>query len=143
MNELFSLLSNTAQLEANKKLLVIFFRGAWCVHCKKQLQDFELHRGEFERANIQLLGVAPDTKFKLSLLKNFLRLSFPLLADENFSLIDALDLRTVYKEHTTSKPAIILFNQVGDIIHQEVATDYDDRTSARATLEQITPLLWN
>ena len=143
MNELFSLLSATAKLEANKKLLVIFFRGAWCVHCKKQLQDFEQHRLEFEQANIQLLGVAPDTKFKLSLLKNFLKLGFPILADENFNLIDAFNLRAIYKEHATSKPAILLFNEAGDIIHQQIATDYDDRMSARATLEQITPHVWN
>ncbi|NQT49367.1 peroxiredoxin family protein [Candidatus Kuenenbacteria bacterium] len=138
---------NFEEYQGQNFLLLVFFRGAWCNHCKKQLVDINNQLEEFEKLGIKLLAISSDTKFKSSLLKTFLKLKFPVLSDEKFEVIDYLKLRTTYtiegdKEIEVSKPAVMLIDpETHDAIYEYVGTDFDDRLSAKTTLENINKLL--
>lgn len=123
----------------DNRLLLVFFRGSWCNHCKKQLQDLERHAAEFEKSKVKILAISSDSAFNSSLLKTFLKLNFPILSDSTFSLIDQFNLKTTYKDKKVAKPSIFLFE--GDkIIFNYVGIEYDDRLSAKTILEKIKSL---
>ncbi|MFH0987861.1 MAG: redoxin domain-containing protein, partial [Parcubacteria group bacterium] len=67
------------EYQGDKNALVVFFRGAWCNHCKKQLQDINKRLAEFDTLNVRVVAISSDNKFNSSLLKNFLQLKFPVL----------------------------------------------------------------
>jgi peroxiredoxin len=121
-------------------VLLIFFRGAWCDYCKQQLKDFQDHLSEFNKHGVKLAAIASDTKFKLSLLKTFLGLDFTVLADDNFKVIDSLNLRAEYKGQQVSKPAVFLLNKRQEVIFQQIDESYDDRVAAKSILAKISDL---
>jgi peroxiredoxin len=125
--------------QINDFLLLIFFRGAWCNHCKKQLQEIERYKAEFDQQHTKLLAISCDTNFHSSLLKSFLKLSFPVISDKDFAIIDKFNLKTIYKDQTISKPAIFLFSPEQKILFQYIGEEYDDRLSAKTILENIRP----
>jgi len=75
----FSLKDNNGEIfdlpkyVGDNRLLLVFFRGSWCNHCKKELQDLERHLNEFKKAKIKILAVSSDSAFNSSLLKTFLK----------------------------------------------------------------------
>ncbi|MBU1131916.1 peroxiredoxin family protein [Patescibacteria group bacterium] len=122
------------QYQGNENLLMIFFRGAWCNHCKKQLRGINNLSAYFEKLGMRIVAVSSDTKFKSSLLKNFLKLKFPVISDSNFEIIDSFDLRTRYKEAEVAKPAVFIFSPNHEILFHYIGENYDDRLSGRAIL---------
>lgn len=128
---------NLTEYQGNSFLLLVFFRGAWCNHCKKQLQEIEQHLADFTHLNTKIIALSSDTPFNSSLVKSFLKLSFPVLADNQFTLIDSFGLRTIYKDKEVAKPAVYLFNPAGDVLFNYIGKDYDDRLSAKQLLEII------
>ena len=123
--------------QGNDFLLLIFFRGIWCNHCKKQLRGIEQHKFEFAQLHTKLMAVSCDTNFNSSLLKSFLKLSFPVISDKDFSVIDHFNLKTTYKDKTVSKPAVFLFSPTQQILFQYIGEEYDDRLSAKQLLRTI------
>jgi len=127
-----------AKYQGNDYLILIFFRGAWCNHCKKQLLDINNHYAEFSELQIKPLAISCDSKLKSNLLKNFLKLKFSVLSDSEFAVIDYFNLKTEYKGQIVSKPATILIEpQKHKVIYEYVGVDYDDRLSAKTILNNI------
>ncbi len=118
-------------------LLLIFFRGAWCGHCKKQLSGLQKRLSELEKMNYKVVAISGDSKLKSSLLKIFLKLDFPVLADENFSVIDKYNLKTEYKNKPVSKPAVFLYNSEHQEVYSYIGEDYNDRLGADTLIEKI------
>lgn len=118
-------------------VLIFFFRGAWCNLCKKQLMEAQQNIEFFNQHNIKLLAVAPDSSFKLSLMKTFLKVEFPVLADDKFEVVDKLNLKETYKDHETSKPAFFLINSDHEILTSYIGKEYDDRLSIKQVMQQI------
>lgn len=127
--------------QGDKYLLLIFYRGIWCNHCKKQLQDIEKNIAAFKKLNIKCLAVSCDSVLNSNLLKAFLKLSFPIVSDEKFELIDFFELRTKYKKKEVAKPALLLLSPNHKIIYQYIGQEFDDRLSANQILENIKLLL--
>lgn len=123
--------------QGGKTLVLIFFRGAWCNHCKKHLLEIQKNMKKFEKLNVKFLAVSSDTKFNSSLLKEFLKLNFPIISDSEFKLIDYFKLKTKYKNKTVAKPAIFIFSPKHEIIYQYVGKRYDDRMGAREIIKQL------
>jgi len=132
-----------SEIQGKANLLVIFFRGAWCGHCKKQLFELNNLVERFGLLNVQLAAVSSDTRFKSSLLKTFLKLKFPVFSDEKLVLIDSLHLRTEYKEKIVAKPAVFLFDQNKQMLYSYIGSEYDDRLSATEILKQAGKQLSN
>jgi len=123
--------------QGSSYLVLIFFRGAWCGHCKKQLQEINNHFEEFEKLNIKLLAISSDTSFKSSLLKTFLRLKFPVLSDANLEMIEHFNLKTVHNNQIVSRPAILIFSSEHKKIIEHVSENYDERVDTTALINEI------
>ncbi len=125
------------EYQGKNNLLLIFFRGAWCGHCKKQLSGLQKRLSELEKMNCKVVAISGDSKLKSSLLKNFFKLDFQVLADENFSVIDKYNLKTEYKSKPVAKPAVFLYNSEHQEVFSYIGEDYDDRLSADTLIEKI------
>lgn len=127
--------------QANNYLLLLFFRGAWCNHCKRQLQELQKNIHELEKNKIKLIALSSDSKFNSSLLKTFLHLDFPIISDAAFKLIDDYNLRVTYKEKEVSKPAVFLYNPNHEEVFRFIGETYDDRISAKELLPQFKKII--
>jgi len=126
------------QYQGNANLLLIFFRGVWCNVCKKQLKELnENFEGIEKELNTKIVAISSDTKLKSSLLKTFLRLKFPVLADEELTVIKSFGLETTDKSRRVSKPSVFLIGPDHEIIYQYVGQEYDDRLTAEEIIANI------
>jgi peroxiredoxin len=126
---------NLIEFQGESYLLLIFFRGAWCNHCKKQLQSINKLFDSYQEKNIKLLGISNDNRLKSSLLKTFLKINFPILSDEDNKLIKHFDLLTEYNDQQVAKPSVILFNSKHEKIYEYIGQDYDDRLTGQQILK--------
>ncbi len=125
------------KLEPKDFLIIIFYRGIWCNSCKKQLKEFNDALAEIKSKNGQLIAVSSDRPFESSLLKNFLRLSFPVLSDPKLELIKKLNLQTKEKDKEISKPAVFVFNYKGKVIYSYIGKDHEDRPDLKVVLSSF------
>jgi peroxiredoxin len=123
-----------------KKLILVFFRGAWCNFCKTQLKEIQDNLARINTLNAKVIALSGDNNFNSSLLKEFLKLDFPVLSDSAFSVINLFDLSTTYKEKTVSKPAVIIFDPNGQELFKHVGLNYDDRLSTEELLTTLKSL---
>jgi peroxiredoxin len=126
-----------AEIQGSANLLLIFFRGAWCNHCKKQLFELNNFIERLGELNVKVAAVSSDTRFKSSLLKTFLKLKFPVLSDENFKLIGAMDLKTDYQNKQIAKPSVFLYSAEKKLLFSYIGSEYDDRLSASEIIKQV------
>lgn len=117
-------------------LLLIFFRGAWCHHCKRQLQEIQGRMTDFQQKGIKILALSPDSAFKSSLIKTFLKLEFPVLSDADFKVIDAFKVRGEHKGKVTAKPSVFLLSPAHEIVYQYISEEYEN-FDEHLTAEQL------
>ena len=72
-----------------KKLIVFFYPRANTPGCTAEACNLRDHYSDLKAAGYELLGVSEDSLKKQSNFKNKYDLPFPLLADEDHSVIDA------------------------------------------------------
>lgn len=118
-------------------LIIIFFRGAWCGHCKKQLVELNEHLEQFNSLNAKLVAISSDSAFKSSLLKTFLRVKFPIISDVKLELIEYFNLKTIYNDQIVSKPAIFVFSPEHEKVIEFVSENYDERVDTGSLIERI------
>jgi peroxiredoxin len=122
---------------STQKGLIVFFRGSWCHHCRRQLSELRDNFSTIQKKGYEIVAISNDSTYKSSLLKTFLHLPFPVLADEDSSLITKLNLLTSYHEKSVSKPAIFIIDENKNIIWQHIGTDYDDIPSATEIMTNL------
>lgn len=123
--------------QGNGYLVLIFFRGAWCGHCKKQLVELNEHLEQFNNLNAKLLAISSDSAFKSSLLKTFLRVRFPIISDARLELIEYFNFKTVHNNQIVSKPAILVFSPEHEKVIEFVSDNYDERVDTKSLIERI------
>ena len=72
-----------------KKLIIFFYPRANTPGCTAEACNLRDHYSDLKAAGYELLGVSEDSLKKQSNFKNKYDLPFPLLADEDHSVIDA------------------------------------------------------
>lgn len=116
--------------------LLIFFRGSWCSACITALKDLELNRAFFEDEAIQLVTVSTDKLPDLKDMSQELQLSFPVLSDEDFSILNQYDVYlhgddAPYADTGVhGEPAYFLMDEEGKLLFQQRQTNPYGRPTA-------------
>ena len=74
---------------ANKKLIVFFYPRANTPTCTTEACNIRDHYKELSDAGYEILGVSEDSQKKQANFRNKFDFQYPLLADEDHSVIDA------------------------------------------------------
>lgn len=72
-----------------KKLVLFFYPKASTPGCTAEVCDLRDHYSRFQESNFALLGVSADSAVRQARFKDKNELPFPLLADEDKSVIEA------------------------------------------------------
>jgi thioredoxin-dependent peroxiredoxin len=74
---------------AGRRVVVYFYPAAMTPGCTTQAVDFTAAMHEFDAAGIAVLGISPDAQPKLAQFRTQQSVSFPLLSDEDRSVLVA------------------------------------------------------
>lgn len=113
---------------AGKKLVVFFFPKANTPGCTAEACDLRDNYARFEAQNYALLGVSADSAKAQSSFKNKYEFPFPLLADEDKSVIQAFGVwgpkKFMGKEYDGIHRTTFVINEEGiiDEVISEVKT---------------------
>jgi peroxiredoxin len=76
----------------DRPLLLVWFRGAWCPYCRRQLASLSAELERVGGAGVRTLAVAPDPPAPLRALKQELKLPFSLISDPERRLVNRCEL---------------------------------------------------
>ncbi len=96
---------NLKELIKNGKVIVMFYRGAWCGYCNKYMSELEATLPEFTAKNATVIAITPETEESISKTVEKTKSSFSIVYDKDrkimkdwkvaYSLTD--DMKTKYK----------------------------------------------
>ena len=113
------------KLYTNTAAVIVFYRGFWCVQCKKQLVELEAEYKDMLHAGLHVYAISVDPPEENKKLRAKLKLSYPLLSDVGGKVARAWH---VLDESTTiAKPASIVVKAGGAIHYRYVGKDPNDR----------------
>ena len=127
------------QLEdyAGKKLVVFFYPKADTPGCTAEACDLRDNFERFKANNYELLGVSADSAKAQTKFKDKFKLPFPLLADEDKSVIEAFGVwgpkKFMGREYDGINRTTFIINEGGII--DEVITDVKTKAHAAQILK--------
>ena len=127
------------QLEdyAGKKLVVFFYPKADTPGCTAEACDLRDNFERFKTNNYELIGVSADSAKAQSKFKEKFNLPFPLLADEDKSVIQAFGVwgpkKFMGREYEVINRTTFIINEEGII--EEVITDVKTKAHAAQILK--------
>ncbi|MDA8956378.1 AhpC/TSA family protein [Flavobacteriales bacterium] len=143
----------------DKTVVVVFYRGAWCPYCTRQLSALSEIKPKLDNLGVELIAISADDYTKID--SSYTRSGtddYTLFSDKNISAINAFgigwkvddDLYQKYKNqygmdtewwsgskhHVLPVPAIFVIEK-GVIKHQYVNPNYSKRLSPKVLLSFV------
>ena len=141
---------NTTALLPDQKILLIFYRGNWCPHCKKHLAKLQDNMEELSDKNVKVLVVTPEKVEKTKETSENWNASYSILHDTDNEIMKAYHVAFEvnqsnvpnYFEAVSKKvaenngadnmvlpvPATYLIGNDGKIIYVQFDPDYKNRS---------------
>jgi peroxiredoxin len=142
-----------------RKAIVVFYRGAWCPYCTRQLSALGQIKPILDSLHVELIAISADDYTKID--SSYLRsgaTNYALFSDKNVSAIKAFGIgwkvndglyqkyKTQYgmgtewwsgnKHHVLPVPSIFVIDK-GIIIYQYINPNYSERLSPKVLLSFI------
>ena len=124
-----------ANLWAKQRVVVVFYMGGWCPHCKKQLGELNTRQKEFADAGAVIVGISADTPADAAALQDELALNFTLFGDPQLTAIGAWGVAET--KANVAKPATFIVEAGGAISFRRVGADMNDRPSTDDVLTAL------
>lgn len=146
-------------LESSQKKVLLFYRGAWCPYCMKQLKSVEkniLQKIKSNKAEIYVVSV--DSKKVASKMKRNHKFNLNVISDPKakvlkaFNIVNKLDDKLVEKyknsygidveadsgekHHMVAHPAVFIV-QNGKVLFADVHKNYKQRTDNQTILSEL------
>jgi peroxiredoxin len=122
-------------LDKGNRALVVFYRGAWCEYCKKQLADLQASLPDLEKRHVVPIGVSVDLLDASDSLAASLGVDFPLAEDASHKAIASYGVYDAGGE--IAKPAVFLVERDHKVSWRFMADDFRERPSSQAILKAI------
>ena len=135
----------------NKDILLIFYRGNWCPHCKKHLSSLQEHLKEFEKKGVFVVVVSPEKAEKTKETGEQYNNEFSVVHDSNNKIMT--DYKVAFEVNETTVPmyyeklnarlsehngdngnilpvpATYLIDKSGKIVYVQYDPDYKNRSN--------------
>lgn len=120
------------------RVVVVFFRGAWCLFCRTQLSELQARLEEFKQAGVEVVAVSNESVDENRALAERLGLGFRLLSDPALEVIDRFGVRHQRegRELPISLPATFLLAD-GRVLWRHVSENYRLRPGPSDLLQQL------
>ncbi len=153
------LIINSTEILKSNKILVVFYRGNWCPHCKKHIGSLQNHLDEFIKKGVYVVVVTPESVDRTKETTKKWSTSFSIIHDvDNKIMMDYKVAFEVNKENVpnyygfvTNKvaeynvannnvlpvPATYLIGQDGKIIYVQYDPNYKNRSDFSEILKSL------
>lgn len=116
-----------ATLWRAQRVVVVFYRGHWCPHCKHQLGELEKRRVEVGNLGATVVAVSSDSPADAAALRQQLGLGFQLYADPQLAMITRWGVDDY--QNGISLPATFVVEVGGAISYRRVGAAPSDHPS--------------
>jgi len=113
--------------DKNQKVVVVFYRGGWCPHCKKQMVELQSHYRDFNEAKTVVVGVSNEDGPAATAFRDKLGLGFELYSDAELTMITAWGVEDFGSG--ISRPATFVIEPGGAISYRKVGESPADHPS--------------
>lgn len=83
---------------AKGPLVISFYRGDWCSHCIRELNDLNDHYDNFKNLGVEIVAIAPQNTTHAKEFQTKFNFKFPLLSDPDFKTIKEYKLDFILSE---------------------------------------------
>jgi thiol-disulfide isomerase/thioredoxin len=97
------------------KTLVINFWATWCQPCLKEIPEFVQLQTQFEKKNVQFIGIAIDELPAVTRYKNATSMNYPVLISSEW---DGFNLAQQLGNNANTLPYTVIVNPAGKIIYR-------------------------
>lgn len=151
-------INSTETLKYNK-ILLVFYRGNWCPHCKKHLGSLQEHLNEFIEKGVYVMVVTPETVERTKETAEMWHSNFSIIHDANNKIMKDYKVAfEVNKENVPSYygfvskrvaeynvknnnvlpvPATYMIDQNGNISYVHYDPDYKNRSDFSEILKSL------
>jgi len=150
---------NSTEILKDNKILMVFYRGNWCPHCKKHLGSLQEHLNELIEKGIYVIVVSPESVDKTKETAELWHVNFSIIHDVNNKIMNdykvafEVNQKNVpnYYESITKKvaeynvknnnvlpvPATYMIDQNGKISYVQYDPDYKNRSDFTEILKML------
>ena len=93
---------NSGEILKEEKILLVFYRGNWCPHCKKHLGELEKNLAALEEKGVFVLVVTPESVEKTKETQEKFKTSFSIVHDEGNTIMK--DYKVAFEVNETNVP---------------------------------------
>jgi peroxiredoxin len=137
----------------SKKVILTFYRGAWCRYCMGQFKDYQDSIQQFDNKNAVLFAISPEQEDGIQKTAKTTKASFSLIHDEGLEIMQAYEVISqakyaeFHKEFTVTKidnqhkylpvPATYIIDQDGSIEYVYFDPNYKVRATVNDLLDHL------
>ena len=147
-----------SKLLTKGKVVIVFYRGAWCPYCNKHMSHLEDSLKYISEKNACVIAISPETEEYIDKTISKTNASFSIIHDHNYSIMKSYGVAFEVNESTVAKyklyginleesngnndnilpvPATIIINQNGTIDFIHFDEDYKKRLSVSDILMHL------
>ena len=130
---------------AEKKSILIFYRGGWCPYCNNHLTELQTIEADILNAGFQILAISPDAPNQLQVSVDKQGLTYELLSDADMQFSKAFGIAFQAKPKSKDRlfrvsdgmntgllpvPSVFVVNRKGVILFEYINPDYKQRMPA-------------
>ena len=93
---------NSEEILKNNKILMVFYRGNWCPHCKKHLGSLQEHLNEFKDKGVYVMVVTPESIERTKETADKWEINFSIIHDANNKIMN--DYKVAFEVNKTNVP---------------------------------------
>ncbi len=132
-----------SSLHRGGRVLIVFYRGAWCPFCVSELRGLSQIDDELRRAGVRIVAISVDAPSQAQQAAVRLGLKFPLLSDGERTVIQSygvLHRGGGPSGEDVALPAQFLVDLGGRIVWRRVSGRVQDRADPRELLQAVREL---
>lgn len=152
-----------SDINKNGPIVLIFYRGGWCMYCNRQLQELQSRLGDFEAQGASIVAISVDLQENAAKSVEAKELGFTVISDPEANLLELYnliykvpdDLAKKYKEeysidleaasgrsdHVIAIPAAYVIDRDGRIVFAYANRDYKVRANTDEILGVLKELI--
>ena len=93
---------NSNEILKTNKILLVFYRGNWCPHCKKHLGSLQEHLNDFTEKGVFVVVVTPETVEKTKETAEKFKTDFSIVHDPNNKIMT--DYKVIFEVNEENVP---------------------------------------
>jgi len=117
------------------RVLVVFYLGGWCPHCKRQLESLQEYQKDIADAGAVIAAVSIDPPETAKDLHAELKLNFDLYSDASLDVIRKWGVEDTAAK--TALPATFIVERGGAISYRKVGQNPTDRPSTEQLVQTL------